>query len=283
MHTLICFLALLGEVNGHFANWVSETRGREGLPESIGIRLSPEELKALSAEQPTTPYADLTAGIRLDDGSLWVGSPGGLMHAAPGADGWRLFHSPRWLPDDRVEDLAVAADGSVWVETKAGTCRLSRRRWTLDEKMAEVHAMLRKAHLREGLVCEIHLNEPGTLEAGYTQHTNDNDGLWTSLYVAAEAFRYGVTGDPEEPVRPRPDEPRAAHPRAPPAAMERRSLPARRRQRWAGPGRRRFRPLTLLAGQVPPVARLRASLGIALIWLCGTSFSESAARRAGIQ
>lgn len=197
MHTLICFLALFGDVNGEFTNWVSQTRDGEGLPESIGVLLTADELTALSAGQPTTPHAEFTAGVRLGDGSLWVGSQGGLMHLGRSADRWRLFHSRRWLPDDHVQDLAVAADGSVWVKTQAGTCRLSQRRWTLDEKMAEIHAMLRKAHLREGLVGEIHLNQPGTLEAGYTQHTNDNDGLWTSIYVAAEAFRYGVTGDPE--------------------------------------------------------------------------------------
>jgi hypothetical protein len=29
-----------------------------------------------------------------------------------------------------------------------------------------------------------------------TRHDDDNSGLWTSLTVAAEAFRYLVTGDP---------------------------------------------------------------------------------------
>ncbi len=195
MHALVFCLMLPGAATEPVESWVSESRDVASLPESSGVRLSADRLEALAKGKPTTPYASLTVGLRLDDGSLWVGSTGGLMYLAPGADRWRLFHCRRWLPDDHVQDLAVAADGSVWVKTNGGICRLSKRRWTLDEKIDEVHTMLRKHHLREALVGEIALHEPGTLAAGYTQHTNDNDGLWTSLYAAAEAFRYGATGD----------------------------------------------------------------------------------------
>ena len=68
---------------------------------------------------------------------------------------------------------------------------------TLDQKMAEIDDNIQKHHLRFGLVGDIYLKESGNPAAGYSQHTNDNDGLWTSLYVAAEAFRYGVTGNPQ--------------------------------------------------------------------------------------
>ncbi|HEX4071628.1 MAG TPA: hypothetical protein VHX68_10670, partial [Planctomycetaceae bacterium] len=36
---------------------------------------------------------------------------------------------------------------------------------------------------------------PGQLQQGWKQHDDDNDGLWTSLYVAAESFRFASTGD----------------------------------------------------------------------------------------
>ncbi len=52
-----------------------------------------------------------------------------------------------------------------------------------------------KYHLREGLVGGIQLQTPGKVEGGHRQHTDDNDGLWTAMYVASEAFRYGATGD----------------------------------------------------------------------------------------
>jgi len=170
--------------------------GDRPLPASVGQRLTAGELAVLSKGKPVTPYADLTAGVRAADGTLWVASAHGLMQLAPRQERWRLFHSRRWLPDDRVLDLALAAEGSVWVRTPSGTGRLFQQSITLEAKMAEVHAALRKHHVWNGLVKEIVLNRPGDVTAGYTQPSSDNDGLWTSLYVAAEAFRYGATGDP---------------------------------------------------------------------------------------
>ena len=205
IHALACSLVLLsatqatdsataGEV---FVNLVPQAAEETAWPASVGTRLGAEELKTLAEGKPITPYAGLTVGVRLEDGSLWVGSDGGLMHLGKGDARWRLFHSRRWLPDDRVLDLAVTAEGEVWVKTPKGTCRLCPRRLTLDEKMDEINRALRKHHLREGFVCEIDLKTPGSVDGGYDQPSSDNDGLWTSLYVAAEAFRYGATGDPQ--------------------------------------------------------------------------------------
>lgn len=195
--SMMCLLAALATSDVPFPDWRSEMLGDRPLPTSVGHRLTAEELAAVARAQPVTPYADLTAGVRTPEGTLWVASPHGLMQLAPHSERWHLFHSRRWLPDDRVLDLAVGADGSVWVRTPAGTGRLFTRMMTLDAKMAEVHAALRKHHVWKGLVKHIALERPGDLAAGYAQPSNDNDGLWTGLYVAAEAFRYGVTGEPE--------------------------------------------------------------------------------------
>ena len=195
MNILICCAVLLGVAGERFAQWISETHGNAALPQSVGTRLSAEELKSLQSAKPIMPFADVTAAIRLADGTIWAGSPGGLMCLTPGAAHWRLYHSRRWLPDDGVLDLAVDSDGTVWVKTKGGTARLAKRRWSLDEKMASIQAMLEKYHLREGLCTQYFLKQPGILEGGTIQGDDDNDGLWTALYVAAEAFRYGATGD----------------------------------------------------------------------------------------
>lgn len=194
MHAILLGLAVLVAGGEHFEEWRCEPRPEAALPASVGRTLSAAELRALESGEPLTPFTGLTCGVRLADGSLWAGSPGGLMHLAPGARHWRLFHSRRWLPDDRVLAVAATSSDELWVRTPGGTVRLFRRRWTLDEKMAEIHARLRKYHLRGGFCCEIVLKQPGQPEAGYTQPDNDNDGLWTALYVAAEAFRFGATG-----------------------------------------------------------------------------------------
>ncbi len=119
------------------------------------------------------------------------------MRLEPGERRWRLFHSRRWLPADEVQDLAIDANGAVLVATPAGIVKLARKQATLGQKMAAIDNALIKHHLRHGLAGGISLNEPGRLDAGHEQHTSDNDGLWTSLYVAAEAFRFAATGDPQ--------------------------------------------------------------------------------------
>ncbi len=196
MQFLLCLLALTAVGDEPFRAWVPASTDAATLPVTIGKRLSPSELASLATSKPTLPFAELTAGVRTPDGATWVGSRNGLMVLAPGEARWRLFHSQRWLKNDDVQDLAVTAQGDVLAKTPAGISRLVQRQMTLDEKMAGINTLLQKHHVENGIIGSIHLKQPGTLEAGYEQHSNDNDGLWTSLYVAAEAFRYGVTHDP---------------------------------------------------------------------------------------
>ncbi len=48
-------------------------------------------------------------------------------------------------------------------------------------------------HNRLGLSGDCFLDTFGNIPS-CLNHDNDNNGLWTSLVVAAEAFRYAVTG-----------------------------------------------------------------------------------------
>jgi hypothetical protein len=177
--------------------WTAERIHAKTLPRSEGKRLSAAELSALQHGQPLPPYPTLTVGVQLPGGVLCVGGPRGVMLQDAREGRWRVFNSRRWLPDDVVQDIAVTADGAVYVQTPAGLGRLRQEKKTLEQKMTEIHAELRRRHLREGLVGRIVLKVPGQLDAGWSQPDNDNDGLWTSLYVAAEAFRYGATRDPQ--------------------------------------------------------------------------------------
>jgi hypothetical protein len=167
------------------------------LPKSAGVVLGAEDLEALKKAEPPLPFHSLTGGVRLADGTTWVGADGGVMLLSPGANRWKVFHSRRFLPDDRVTALAADGEGGVLVVTAQGSCRLYQEETTLARKMESIHTALRGHHMREGLVGDIQLNRPGDLSSGHVQHSSDNDGLWTSLYVAAEAFRYASTGDPQ--------------------------------------------------------------------------------------
>ncbi len=196
VEALLCAVALLSAADAKYLEWVAGPPNTAKLPESSGQRLTAAELTALARADPQLPFTDPIVGIRDQNHRTWVGCRQGLMLLAPGAERWRLFHSRRWLPSDDVQDLAVTDAGEVYVQTPAGIGELAQRETTLEQKMAEIDATLQKHHLRDGIVGAIHLHESGRLDAGHAQHSNDNDGLWTSLYVAAEAFRYGATGDP---------------------------------------------------------------------------------------
>jgi hypothetical protein len=67
------------------------------------------------------------------------------------------------------------------------------RLWTLEEKAGHYQSMLGRHTRPPGLVAGCDLTD--YTPTSCSPHTTDNDGLWTSLPLAAEAFRYKVTGD----------------------------------------------------------------------------------------
>jgi hypothetical protein len=196
MPTLLVCLSLLLSPGNAFLTWTVEFV--EGpLPQSTATRLTQLELAEIAGGQPTLPFAEAKVGLRTANGDLWIGSPDGLQYLAAGAPSWRVFHSRRWLPTDDVQDLALAADGTMYVRTAEGSCKLARRETSLEAKMLAIDETLQRYHLRDGVVSDISLAEPGNLNTATMRESDDNDGLWTSIYVAAEAFRYGATGDPQ--------------------------------------------------------------------------------------
>src|SRR5262245_16642032 len=135
----LLWLALGVSGEAPVAMWYAKIVDEKALPSSVGTRLTPAERNALGDGKPILPFREVTAGIRLPDGSLWVGTQGGLCFLAKDADHWRLFHSRRWLPNDRVQDLAVSSRGVVFVQTPSGMAKLFQQPKTLEQKMAEIH------------------------------------------------------------------------------------------------------------------------------------------------
>jgi hypothetical protein len=125
---------------------------------------------------------------------VWLGSDEGLIEWNGGR--WSYFESKRWLPSNKVTAIAAGTNESVWVGTPAGLAHLFHRKLSFAEKADILQRDLESRDRRHGYVTEMELRAPGKVEAAL-QEISDNDGDWTSLYVASQAFRYAVTKAPE--------------------------------------------------------------------------------------
>ncbi|MEK7831145.1 MAG: hypothetical protein AAB401_08675, partial [Acidobacteriota bacterium] len=102
----------------------------------------------------------------------------------------------RWLPDDHVTGIGLEPpikSNVIWVETSKGYSRIEYKEMTLADKSKAFVERVQKRHVRWGMTSDSHLKVPGDLNSNQMV-SSDNDGLWTQMYIAAEAFRYSVTG-----------------------------------------------------------------------------------------
>ncbi|HUE14280.1 MAG TPA: hypothetical protein VMR25_08960 [Planctomycetaceae bacterium] len=148
---------------------------------------------------PSSDFTTLAAG---PGGTVWFGTRIGAIRF----DGhvWNYRQGRRWLPDDKVHSVAISTQGDAWFATAHGLGRIERRAMTLAEKAAVFETMIDKYHRRTpyGYVDGVDLAKPGDL-SHWTQHDDDNDGLWTGMYGAGECFAYAATHDPVAKMRAR--------------------------------------------------------------------------------
>jgi len=139
------------------------------------------------------PYEDVLS-VAVKNGILWAGTSMGAARC----DGreWQYFQGPQYLSDDRVTAVAIGPDNTAWLGTKAGVTSVMYSAMTLEEKAAFMEKLTRDRHLRYGLVSDSHLSKSGDLSTN-TTFTNDNDGLWTAMYIAGECYRFAATKDPQ--------------------------------------------------------------------------------------
>jgi hypothetical protein len=128
------------------------------------------------------------------DATLWAGTREGVCRYLNGE--WQYYWGPRWLPNNRVNDLAVGADGAAWVATEGGVARLYDRATPLVAKAAHYQQITDARHNRRGFVTGSRLKVPGEVSGGVVYDASDNDGLWTAMYVGAQSFRWAATKDP---------------------------------------------------------------------------------------
>lgn len=145
------------------------------------------------------PAGGITTVALGKDGATWLGTTQGLVRldfSAGERDHRQYMAGPRYLPDDHVRQLVPDDRGGVWVRTSTGVSHIELKMMTLSQKADAFERRIQARHARYGLVASSHLTVPGDLSSSRTRD-DDNDGLWTAIYAAAECFRYAVTKSPE--------------------------------------------------------------------------------------
>jgi hypothetical protein len=168
--------------------------------EPVQLAPQPQKFRTFySLADPRVPAALKRPGsvrrVVAGDGAEWYAAMHGVMRfdpKAPARDRNQYFAGKRYLPDDEVLQLAAGRGADMWVRTRTGVTHIELRSMTLAAKAALFEDRIRARHDRHGLVAPSNLRVPGDLTTNQTRD-DDNDGLWTSIYAAAECFRYAVT------------------------------------------------------------------------------------------
>ena len=139
-------------------------------------------------------YGDVTALAVDGDDALLVSTPMGGSRYHP--DGSRRYYFGRtWLPDNEVRGMARGPDGTLWLATVGGISRVDPTSTTLAQKAGRIDEVAHERHVRLGYTStENHLKTPGDLTT-FWNGDDDNDGQWTSMYLASQCFRFAVTGE----------------------------------------------------------------------------------------
>ncbi len=140
------------------------------------------------------PYNHFTCAAAGQDGVVWFGTQKGAIRFENKNFYYRF--SLRWLPDDFVNGISVQKDGSTWFATNKGVGEIVTKQITLDEKATYFTHQTETRHQRMGFIAPNNLKVPYDVSS-FTPGISDNDGMYTSMYGAAQAFRFAVTGEKE--------------------------------------------------------------------------------------
>lgn len=137
------------------------------------------------------PVPEITDVLQVGS-KLWFASTNGAFLKQP--DDYRYYAGRRWLNENSVIDITCDAKGDIYLLTPTGLNKIKYIIQTLADKAKKYQDDIRKYHMRFGWVNEIRYKTPGDMKTAHSED-NDNDGLWTSLYLGSQAFRYAVTGE----------------------------------------------------------------------------------------
>ena len=138
------------------------------------------------------PYEDVSCLAVGGEDDVWIGTTHGAVHHQD--DRWDYFHGERWLPGNHIHAIAVAGR-QVALATDQGLARLRWEPYTLAKQASYFEKFMEAwGQKRLGMTAKLEWDD-GRRE--FVREVGDNDGGYSGDYLAAQCYRYAVTGDPD--------------------------------------------------------------------------------------
>ncbi|MDQ1257244.1 MAG: hypothetical protein QG656_1847, partial [Candidatus Hydrogenedentes bacterium] len=135
-------------------------------------------------------YEDTTCLTPGFAGDFWIGTTRGAIRAVDGE--YHYFAADRWLPGDRVYDVACG-DRVAYIATDKGLGIVEYEPYTMEKKAAYYERHLEEwGQKRLGFTHKLEWNPA---KGGWIREVSDNDVGWSTHYLAAQCFKYAATGD----------------------------------------------------------------------------------------
>ncbi|MFN4000250.1 hypothetical protein [Algoriphagus sp.] len=166
-------LAVVGTQNGFFT-----------------LNLSNNQASQLNTKLPWTEILS----VAVEAEKYWFGTSKGAFSVNTSGE-ISYYYGDRWLTGEQVKDIEISKN-QVHLLTENGLSMVVFEKMTLAQKAEILEAQVRKMHIRHGFNASLQLSEKGNISSGRLKDS-DNDGLWTAMYLAGQAFRYAVTQSPE--------------------------------------------------------------------------------------
>lgn len=156
------------------------------------LEFDPAAKKQIGTINKRLPVTNITY-VKEVHNKVWFGSNEGAF--ALRADGkFDYYYGERWLPGNKVIHISQGPENSALVLTTAGLGKIDFKEMTLHDKAVYYEEQVRLRHIRNGFNAALDGMERGNLATGYMSDS-DNDGLWTTMYLGGEIFRYAATKD----------------------------------------------------------------------------------------
>lgn len=175
-----------------------------GNSDCINLMHNNGTFQRISGQKGGLPSANVSClAADSNSGSVYVGTMFGASRRLDGR--WKYYYGPRWLPGrgftkgqnvSAITSLTLSPQETLVIVTDTGMSIITFKRMTLKQKADHYQSLVYPRHDRYGLTSNVGLQKFGDLSS-YVKQTSDNDGLWTSIYLASQCFRYAVTKDPQ--------------------------------------------------------------------------------------